>query len=231
MSYSIPIPDPKAILQKVSRILNDSSEINVFWICETNQVIFCITHIADHPKWFIQNNRNIMESLSCVLPCKKFVASNFILFENQKKQSTDHLITGIYDCNWSDFGYDGLILHMEIQGIPELRKNALQEKTDTIDGVLEETHSCSCKDPMIVRSTDIDRNPQVTKHCIRSSCKLPLSSCKHSELLSVWREKVLDCFQVNCCCALNRPIQTNTNGQIRCLHCWKSLLTGNGLIS
>jgi hypothetical protein len=218
------MPDPKAILQKISRILTDSSEINVFWICETNQVVFCIIQMTGNSTWFIQNNKNIMESLSCVLPWKKFVASKFSLFENQTEHSSDHLITEIYDCSWSDFGYDGLILHMEIQEVSELRKNTSDEKSDTIDGSSEETHTCSCKDPMVVRSTDIDRNPQVTKHCIRSSCKLPLSSSKHSELLLVWQEKVLDCFQVNCC-ALNRPIQTNANGQIRCLHCWTSLRT------
>jgi len=259
MSYNIPIPEPKSALQKVARVFCGSSDIEVFWQNATTQVIFHITNPRPEDSgWFVQTNGNIIDSLCYFLPFHyfQFVATNFFLFEDQTLQrgkSADHLITDIYDCEWSDFGYDKLVLHMGVRGFTNLQNEEQrlqyvtqmygQQGIDTLCGcgrgnktdVLRSgepactdcaatlPRTCMCDNARIVRSTDKDRVPQVSAHCENMCCKLPLTPWKHAALLKEWRDKVTPCFNKNCRCQFSRPVQTISPGDIRCVYCWTKL--------
>jgi hypothetical protein len=257
MTYNIPIPEPKASLQKVAHLFSGSSDIEVFWQNRTAQVIFCVkNNRPEDSGWFIQNNGNIIDSLCYFLPFHyfQFVVTNLFLFEDQtleKGTSADDLITDIYDCDWSDFGYDKLVLHMGVQGCNHLQNEEqrleyvarIYGKNDTrcpcgygvkTDHLRSGEPSCSecastlpptctCAISRIVRSTDKDRVPQVSKYCENMTCKLPLTPWKHAILLSEWQQKVIPSLDVKCRCGKSRPVQTISPGDIRCVYCWVKL--------
>jgi hypothetical protein len=150
MSYNIPIPEPKSLEQTIARITFDSVLINVYWRRLTSQVIFHFTnhHSENNPEypsedtWFIQSDKEIMDSLCHFFPYHyyQFVVDRILLFEDQTmshgKTSTE-LQSDIYNCCWSDFACDKLVLHMDIHG-----DETIQDEQDR----LGEMDRCSDED-------------------------------------------------------------------------------------
>ena len=121
-SFTIPIPEPKDLSQKLARVTwYHKGDLEVFWHASSRQVIFHATgeFCADaHNEWFIQPDGNIIESLSRFLPCNShrlLVNSIFVFAGKQGKAANEQLCQDIYDCEWSDFACERLVLNMNAE--------------------------------------------------------------------------------------------------------------------
>ena len=173
MSYSVPIPEPKVLEQKLARIhIGEQGVIEVFWRYATQQAILHITNEvslvdpeleAETQYWFVQADGNIMKSLSTFLPYRYYqlLAEEITVFEDQtlsKSTAADTTLEfDIYSCDWSDFACDKLVLHMTITGATEI--------TSELDRIfyLSWQETCACGD--IARNVAHDQVP-TCDHCI-----------------------------------------------------------------
>ena len=160
MPYNVPIPEPKFLSQKVARIdYDDDGVIEVFWERKTSQALFHLTNIRSlsdpeeedgSSSWFIQDDGNIIDSLCYFLPYHfyQILLSNIFVFEDQTlskgKCATVELESDIYDCDWSDFACDRLVLHMSAKGHKEINSEMerdsfveWQDTTNNRNDVLE----------------------------------------------------------------------------------------------
>ena len=158
MSYSISIPEPKILEQKLARIhVGEQGVIEVFWRYNTQQAIFHITNEAslvdpeleaETQYWFVQTDGNIMKSLSKFLPHRYYqlLAEEIFVFEDQTlsaengKLADKKLESDIYNCDWSDFACDKLVLYMTLIANTEI----LSELDRTFYLSWQET--CACGD-------------------------------------------------------------------------------------
>ena len=168
MSYSVPIPEPKILEQKLARIhIGGQGLIEVFWRYTTQQAILHITSEsslvdpeleAETQYWFVQTDGNIMKSLSKFLPYGYYqlLAEEISVFEDQtlsKSTAADTTLEfDIYNCDWSDFACDKLVLDMRITGNTEI--------TSELDRIfyLSWQETCACGEPANVGS--------LCDHCI-----------------------------------------------------------------
>jgi hypothetical protein len=130
MSYSVSIPEPKILEQKLARIhIGEQGVIEVFWRYNTQQAIFHVTNEAslvdpeleaETQYWFMQSDDNIMKSLSKFLPHRYYqlLAEEMVVYEDQTlaigAPADKELENDIYNCDWSDFACDKLVLHMTL---------------------------------------------------------------------------------------------------------------------
>jgi hypothetical protein len=138
MSYNVPIPEPKYLNQKLARIVTgDDGVIEVFWLENTKQVVFHLSNVAsladpeiyaenNASSWCIQNNGSIIDSLCYYLPYHYYqiLLTNIFAFEDQTlnkgKAATKEMELDIYDCEWSDFACEKMVLHMDASGNSEI---------------------------------------------------------------------------------------------------------------
>lgn len=138
MSYNIPIPEPKLLVQKIARIYFGTEALyEVFWLAATRQVVFHITNIralsdpeaqedCKDSEWFIQPDGNIVDALCYFLPFHHYqiLLENIVVFEDQSlkdgKFADQYALSYIYDCEWSDFACDKMVLYMDAVGDPYL---------------------------------------------------------------------------------------------------------------
>ena len=139
MSYNIPIPEPKFLSQKLARITtSDDGVIEVFWLADTRQVVFHLSNVAsladpevyaenNSSSWFIQDDGSIIDSLCYYLPFHYYqiLFNKIFVFEDQTltrgKAATVALESDIYDCEWSDFACEKMVLHMDAFGHNEIQ--------------------------------------------------------------------------------------------------------------
>lgn len=143
MSFNISIPEPKFLEQKLARIhIGEQGVIEVFWRYGPQQAIFHITNEASllDPElesetqfWYLQNDGNIMKSISKFLPYKHYqlLAEDIFVFEDQTlktgRTADEYLEFDIYHCDWSDFACDKLVIHMNI--VPNIEINSELDRT------------------------------------------------------------------------------------------------------
>lgn len=105
-------------MQRLARITRrDNDFLEVFWDSEHRQVIY-----KQDNSWLVTSDSNILEGVCSLmrrpeLEPHHLIADNIMVFDQKGHHghAYDHLTTDIYDCDWSDFACDGLVLHFNVQ--------------------------------------------------------------------------------------------------------------------
>lgn len=98
----------------------DQFRLHVYWDSSSRQAIL------QTPKgWFATPNCNIFDTLGLVFQVQphRFVAKSIKVFDAmlQPWVTGEEINLYIYDCLWSDFACDKLILHMTVHAIESIR--------------------------------------------------------------------------------------------------------------
>jgi hypothetical protein len=118
-------------MQKVGRITAwNEGCLEVFWNPETREILVHeMGWFSRFPKppvmeelslWHApQSDCNIIQSVAMYLGClpNDLYADQIMVFDQKEHhgKADKHLDTDIYNCDWSDFACDGLILHFNVQ--------------------------------------------------------------------------------------------------------------------
>ena len=99
------------MMQRLARVtIGDKDSIDVFWNVDLRQVIY----MQDNT-WSVRNDSNIIDGICSILH-QDLAASQIMVFDQKEHHGKvyDHLDTDIYDCFWSDFACDKLVLHFKL---------------------------------------------------------------------------------------------------------------------
>jgi hypothetical protein len=102
------------MMQRLARVtIGDKGSIDVFWEDSLHRVIYVYDTI-----WISRNDSNIMDGVRSILN-HDLTISQIMVFDQKEFHGKvyDHLDTDIYDCSWSDFACDKLVLHFKLDKI------------------------------------------------------------------------------------------------------------------
>jgi hypothetical protein len=127
--YSIPIPRPQGGFQQLAQFsVMQNGARNWFvveWLKDTRQVI---VWNEETDTWLIQPNADITTSLATLLNCKptNIVAKNLFYgeYKQTKKRFDEEMLGGFYECAWSDYTCDNLVLMFDV----EVHPNCLSDR-------------------------------------------------------------------------------------------------------
>jgi hypothetical protein len=112
--YSINVPSTTDIRQVATMLVSGhEAPLNVFWAARNRQVIICWRDAC-----IVQPDALITESLAAVLSCmpSQIRAEELFLFEIPKhgKRMSDEDADAFYDCEWSDYASDRMIIQCNL---------------------------------------------------------------------------------------------------------------------
>lgn len=230
MSYTIPIPEPKHLTRKVGRVsLPDSDRVlDVYAHTPTNQIVLNLLPY----EWYLQKDGNIMESIANFVPGstgESLVATELFVFEDQTlrkgKAATEPLQSDIYDCEWSDFSCDKLVLHMTVRNYTvrdryeRLAYALALDRTDAPNSieVLENARRFRNEAPFKAMKAEDDIS--LPCYCICGSGEFATETlhntnvCHDCFVQSTYAELVCRCGE----CVANIPLR---DGSTACEQCW-----------
>ena len=115
-------------MQRLARITRrDNAFLEVFWDNDHRQVIYKQASNS----WLVTDDTKIVDGICRLiqrpeLQSHHLVADNIMVFDQKEHhgRTYDHLVTDIYNCDWSDFACDGLVLHFNVQTCAALHNEA-----------------------------------------------------------------------------------------------------------
>jgi len=117
-------------MQKLARITASNKDcMNVFWTPDRRIRIQYVGRLHDLWKsedlWYEEADGNIINTVATYLGCLPHViyADQFMVFstiDGRQHGKAYDLVRDIYDCEWSDFACDNLVIHFNVRTIPTL---------------------------------------------------------------------------------------------------------------
>jgi hypothetical protein len=110
----IPMPDVVAI-EQLAQFSTPNGLICVYWVRDTKQAVF-----EHKDNWYIQNDSYIIDALSEILGIKESnITVDNLLTGNMHDASSfcyadTAMSNGIYQCKWSDYTCDYLIMQADV---------------------------------------------------------------------------------------------------------------------
>ena len=236
-----------------------SGSMDVFWDETAREPVFHLTDVLQNgvviadkttDMWIVMKDGNIMESLAYFLTCEahNIVVKDLFLYEDQSMRSGNPANNSekqdIYDCDWSDFACEKMILSMDVRNCPYLHTKqerlawAMGLEDDTYDDgfiteILDESvddfrekpvkSMCACANPIRRLYSDYTGRAMLDTHCLNEECQYEIDPCVYGEELEKWEKKVQYCIETGCNCSYFQlgptlPYQ-DEDGAVRCAMC------------